>query len=162
MPKFKVVWADSFEDERLVVECVVTILPNALEVHEIPPYSEIYGMHPREFVFGKNSEVLPARFIMMPFWGTYFHLVSWVFVFLSTHSDPGDTTNRVRRTQRPKESSPVTPETPKVESGDPGDLKNRVWRPAMLLSHRQQRCCLRDSNVAVSETATLLSLRQQR
>lgn len=29
-------------------------------VHEIPPYMEIYGRHPREFVFGRCSEMLPA------------------------------------------------------------------------------------------------------
>ena len=59
-------------------------------------------------------------------------------------SDPGNPKNRVRRPRRPKKSSPATLETPTIESGD------------------RQRCCLRDSNVAVSETATLLSQRQQR
>lgn len=29
-------------------------------VHEHTPYSEIYGRHPREFVFGRNAEMLPA------------------------------------------------------------------------------------------------------
>ena len=76
-------------------------------------------------------------------------------------SDPIDSQNRVRRPWRPQKSSLATPETPKIESGDPGDLKNRVWRPATLLSLRQKRCCLRDSNVAVSEIAALLSQRQQ-
>jgi len=29
-------------------------------VHEVIPYMEIYGRHPREFVFGRHSEMLPA------------------------------------------------------------------------------------------------------
>mmetsp|Transcript_22474 Transcript_22474/g.64615 ORF Transcript_22474/g.64615 Transcript_22474/m.64615 type:complete len:439 (-) Transcript_22474:99-1415(-) len=29
-------------------------------VHEIPAYAEIYGRHPREFVFGRHSDMLPA------------------------------------------------------------------------------------------------------
>lgn len=29
-------------------------------VHEVTPYSEVYGRHPREFVFGRNAEMLPA------------------------------------------------------------------------------------------------------
>lgn len=30
------------------------------EVHEIVPYAEVYGLHPREFVFGKNFCLIPA------------------------------------------------------------------------------------------------------
>jgi hypothetical protein len=30
------------------------------EVHQITPYSEIYGIHPREFVFDRFSFMLPA------------------------------------------------------------------------------------------------------
>jgi len=33
---------------------------DANTVHEITPYSEIYGLHPREFVFGRDFRVLPA------------------------------------------------------------------------------------------------------
>lgn len=29
-------------------------------VHEITPYAEIYGMHPRDFVFGKGFHMVPA------------------------------------------------------------------------------------------------------
>jgi len=29
-------------------------------VHEITPYSEIYGLHPREFVFGRNFSMIPS------------------------------------------------------------------------------------------------------
>eukprot|EP00927_Polykrikos_kofoidii_P021876 TRINITY_DN20585_c0_g1_i1.p2 TRINITY_DN20585_c0_g1~~TRINITY_DN20585_c0_g1_i1.p2 ORF type:complete len:340 (-),score=70.39 TRINITY_DN20585_c0_g1_i1:236-1168(-) len=29
-------------------------------VHEVTPYSEIYGLHPREFVFGRRNYLLPA------------------------------------------------------------------------------------------------------
>jgi len=29
-------------------------------VHEIAPYSEIYGLHPREFVFGRNFSMIPS------------------------------------------------------------------------------------------------------
>jgi hypothetical protein len=29
-------------------------------VHEIKPYSEIYGLHPREFVFDRNFHMIPA------------------------------------------------------------------------------------------------------
>lgn len=29
-------------------------------VHEITPYSEIYGLHPREFVFGRHFRMIPA------------------------------------------------------------------------------------------------------
>lgn len=29
-------------------------------IHEVIPYMEIYGRHPREFVFGRHSEMLPA------------------------------------------------------------------------------------------------------
>lgn len=29
-------------------------------VHDVVPYMEIYGRHPREFVFGRGSEMLPA------------------------------------------------------------------------------------------------------
>jgi len=32
----------------------------ATEVHELIPYSEIYGLHPREFVFDRNFYVIPA------------------------------------------------------------------------------------------------------
>jgi len=32
----------------------------ATEVHKIIPYSEIYGLHPREFVFDRNFYVIPA------------------------------------------------------------------------------------------------------
>ena len=30
------------------------------EVHEVTPYNEIYGLHPREFVFGRNCDVVPS------------------------------------------------------------------------------------------------------
>lgn len=33
---------------------------DAYEVYEITPYSEIYGLHPRDFVFGMGYEVIPA------------------------------------------------------------------------------------------------------
>jgi len=29
-------------------------------VHEVVPYCEVYGRHPREFVFGRHAEMLPA------------------------------------------------------------------------------------------------------
>mmetsp|Transcript_93425 Transcript_93425/g.166225 ORF Transcript_93425/g.166225 Transcript_93425/m.166225 type:complete len:152 (-) Transcript_93425:56-511(-) len=32
----------------------------ANEVHEVVPYSEIYGLHPRDFVFGKGYSLIPA------------------------------------------------------------------------------------------------------
>jgi len=32
----------------------------ASTTHEVVPYSEIYGRHPREFVFGREAEMLPA------------------------------------------------------------------------------------------------------
>lgn len=35
-------------------------LPSSAEVLEIPAYAEIYGRHPREFVFGRHSDMLPA------------------------------------------------------------------------------------------------------
>lgn len=33
---------------------------DAIENHQITPYSEVYGLHPREFVFGKNFYMLPS------------------------------------------------------------------------------------------------------
>lgn len=33
---------------------------NDIEIHQITPYSEVYGLHPREFVFGKNFYMLPS------------------------------------------------------------------------------------------------------
>jgi len=33
---------------------------DAYTVHQITPYSEIYGLHPREFVFDKHGSLLPA------------------------------------------------------------------------------------------------------
>lgn len=33
---------------------------DAVEVHEIIPYGEIYGAHPRTFVFAGDSEMIPA------------------------------------------------------------------------------------------------------
>eukprot|EP00928_Gymnodinium_smaydae_P071142 TRINITY_DN54812_c0_g1_i1.p1 TRINITY_DN54812_c0_g1~~TRINITY_DN54812_c0_g1_i1.p1 ORF type:complete len:299 (+),score=62.00 TRINITY_DN54812_c0_g1_i1:61-957(+) len=30
------------------------------DVHYVTPYSEVYGVHPREFVFGRNFRVLPS------------------------------------------------------------------------------------------------------
>lgn len=32
----------------------------AVVVHEIQPYAEIYGLHPREFVFGRGFYMIPA------------------------------------------------------------------------------------------------------
>jgi hypothetical protein len=32
----------------------------AVAVHEITPYAEIYGIHPREFVFGRGFYMIPA------------------------------------------------------------------------------------------------------
>jgi hypothetical protein len=29
-------------------------------VHEVQPYEEVYGLHPREFVFGRNFCMIPA------------------------------------------------------------------------------------------------------
>mmetsp|Transcript_14658 Transcript_14658/g.25967 ORF Transcript_14658/g.25967 Transcript_14658/m.25967 type:complete len:185 (-) Transcript_14658:224-778(-) len=40
--------------------CRVNFNLDATEVHEIVPYAEIYGVHPRDFVFGKNYHLLPA------------------------------------------------------------------------------------------------------
>lgn len=34
----------------------------AMRVYEVTPYSEIYGEHPRDFVFGREAEMLPAVF----------------------------------------------------------------------------------------------------
>jgi len=34
--------------------------PDVQVVHEIVPYSEIYGLHPREFVFGRNFFMIPS------------------------------------------------------------------------------------------------------
>jgi len=34
--------------------------PAACSVHEIVPYGEIYGLHPREFVFDRHSRMVPA------------------------------------------------------------------------------------------------------
>lgn len=31
-----------------------------IQIYEVTPYSEIYGLHPREFVFGKNCDVVPS------------------------------------------------------------------------------------------------------
>ena len=94
---------------------------------------------------------------MMPFWGTYFHLAAWLFMWFCMYSDlgdtqksspatlelrnlefgdPGDPTNRVLLPWRPQQSSPATLETSKIESG------NRQ-RCCLSLSLRQQRCCLR-------------------
>mmetsp|Transcript_45250 Transcript_45250/g.84435 ORF Transcript_45250/g.84435 Transcript_45250/m.84435 type:complete len:163 (+) Transcript_45250:68-556(+) len=33
---------------------------NSCEVHEVIPYSEIYGIHPRDFVFAKDYSLVPA------------------------------------------------------------------------------------------------------
>ncbi|CAE7837981.1 unnamed protein product [Symbiodinium microadriaticum] len=33
---------------------------NPCEVHEVIPYSEIYGIHPRDFVFDKYYSLVPA------------------------------------------------------------------------------------------------------
>lgn len=38
----------------------VTFNLEAVTVHEIPPYAEIYGLHPREFVFDKNYYMIPS------------------------------------------------------------------------------------------------------
>eukprot|EP00931_Biecheleriopsis_adriatica_P120729 TRINITY_DN95826_c0_g1_i1.p1 TRINITY_DN95826_c0_g1~~TRINITY_DN95826_c0_g1_i1.p1 ORF type:complete len:148 (+),score=34.40 TRINITY_DN95826_c0_g1_i1:85-528(+) len=54
-----------------LVECSVPQAPRvpvrhvqfdleACEVHEIIPYSDIYGMHPRDFVFDKGYAMIPA------------------------------------------------------------------------------------------------------
>jgi len=39
---------------------VVHIEPAAPIVHEIPPYAEIYGVHPRDFVFDRHYFMVPA------------------------------------------------------------------------------------------------------
>eukprot|EP00927_Polykrikos_kofoidii_P057928 TRINITY_DN52172_c0_g1_i1.p1 TRINITY_DN52172_c0_g1~~TRINITY_DN52172_c0_g1_i1.p1 ORF type:complete len:326 (+),score=68.31 TRINITY_DN52172_c0_g1_i1:148-1125(+) len=38
----------------------VTFDVSAATVHEITPYQEVYGLHPREFVFGRNFCIMPA------------------------------------------------------------------------------------------------------
>merc|ERR1712194_822061 len=35
-------------------------ISNDVQVHEVTPYSEVYGLHPREFVFGKFFCLIPA------------------------------------------------------------------------------------------------------
>uniref|UniRef100_A0A7S2FDT8 Uncharacterized protein n=1 Tax=Alexandrium andersonii TaxID=327968 RepID=A0A7S2FDT8_9DINO len=35
---------------------------DACTTHEIPPYAEIYGLHPREFVFGRGFHLIPMMF----------------------------------------------------------------------------------------------------
>lgn len=35
-------------------------ISDSVIVHEIQPYSEVYGLHPREFVFGRYSHMIPA------------------------------------------------------------------------------------------------------
>jgi len=46
--------------ETRVRKCV-RIDEAALTVHEIAPYAEIYGLHPREFFFDKHYFMVPAN-----------------------------------------------------------------------------------------------------
>lgn len=51
--------SSSQQTEQAVKRCVRFDL-DACSVHEIMPYAEIYGMHPRDFVFGKGFHMVPA------------------------------------------------------------------------------------------------------
>eukprot|EP00933_Yihiella_yeosuensis_P018781 TRINITY_DN15323_c1_g1_i2.p1 TRINITY_DN15323_c1_g1~~TRINITY_DN15323_c1_g1_i2.p1 ORF type:complete len:185 (+),score=25.65 TRINITY_DN15323_c1_g1_i2:89-643(+) len=33
---------------------------DAIETYEVEPFSEVYGIHPRDFVFGKDYSIIPA------------------------------------------------------------------------------------------------------
>merc|ERR1719386_572708 len=54
--------AAGFADKRADIEQRRTVSFNVAlnEVHEITPYGELYGLHPREFVFDRHLGVVPS------------------------------------------------------------------------------------------------------
>jgi hypothetical protein len=62
------------EDEGMPRRACLRVRFNfeAMRVFEVTPYAEIYGEHPREFVFGRDAEMLPAvlgGFVGRDSWG---------------------------------------------------------------------------------------------
>lgn len=45
---------------RPVTRRVHFAMEDPLTIHEVTPYAEIYGLHPREFVFGRNFRMIPS------------------------------------------------------------------------------------------------------
>mmetsp|Transcript_30132 Transcript_30132/g.56361 ORF Transcript_30132/g.56361 Transcript_30132/m.56361 type:complete len:137 (+) Transcript_30132:3-413(+) len=54
---------------------------SATTVHEVIPFSEIYGGHPRDFVFDRDSRKIPAVF------GGFLSLQSWMEMQFSLEKD---------------------------------------------------------------------------